>query len=118
MNVDKINKIASELAEKISKEFRDEKKLVISDITVEQRGRNVFREFFNIGFWVGDGFIYKFFKLGEASASATLGSLEFIDVETDISYEEAREILSKVKEILSQKFEIEYYYDDDDDDYY
>ena len=123
MNIEEINKIANELAKEISKKFKDEKKLVISDITAEHEATSPFREFFNIGFWVGNGFIYRFFQLSKASASVissnpynTYGSThQFIDVESSINEDEAKEILNRVKKILSEKYEIERYYEDEDE---
>ena len=114
MNDDKINKIANELAKRIENDFSRAKKLRISSICMEHKGSNPFREFFSLGFYVGeyDGVILYFYSITEASAS--VGSSN--PYESEISYDEAREILSRVKKILSQKFEIEYY-DDDDDEY-
>jgi hypothetical protein len=111
MNEDKINKISSELAKRISEAFKNEKKLLISDITTELEGRGPFRDFFKLGFWAGNGFIYRFFEIGKASG---LVMFPYADLEATINEDEAQEILKRVKKILSEKYEIERYCEDDD----
>ena len=121
---EKINVIAEKLAREIIEEYEDEKKLIISDIEVEHRGSGPFRECFSIGFWVSsNGFVYKFFSISRVSAAVisadpfnTAGSThQFVDVKSSVTYEEAKKILQKVKEILSGRYEIERYYKDEDE---
>ncbi len=124
MNEERINKITNELVKRIEERFQRSKKLRISSLTTIHKNTSPFRETFQFGFWLGDAdsIVLYFYSITEVTASVissnlfSAGTHQFIDVESDVTYDEAREIYSKVRTILSEKFEIEYY--DDDDDYY